>query len=251
MKNETFWRIKLIIISFLIFTQTVSASFAAEKTEWRYHDGKGYAVCDALFKRLNKYHYPDPNEPNNCAWNVALSYPGFSQPPWVELDAKGHEELIYRLLRYADATSPSRPEAILREQVRKFIEHGGRVQLWRTRLISDFVNKAHPEVWAPPGLQNVIQLRYPKRPPEEDGTTLCPDVPQLDWQGGQTFIVNEDLTDIHPDIGYIGVMMANKTLVIYQGKTYFLSRVLMDAIMVARDQPTGLAGFCEIRYEKK
>lgn len=229
----------------------VSVSWSAGVGRWEYYTGKGYTVCDALYKRLNRYRYPDPDNANNCAWQVALSYPGFTEPPWEELGTTGHEELIYRLLKYADGTGTKRPERVYQEAARRFIEEGGRVQLWRTRLISNFGSKEHPEVWAPPGLQNVIQLRYPKLSAEQAGTVLCPTAPQADWQGGQVFIANDDLTDVHPDIGYVGVILANMTLVLYSERPYFLSGLATSSITLGRNESTGLTDFCDIRYNRK
>ena len=221
---------------------------------WEYHKGKGYTLCDALYKRLNTYSYPDPlKQPNNCGWNAALSYPGFTEPPWQDLDPKEHEELIYRLLRYMDSNGrvkeflPQR-ESFIRNDVKRFIEQGGRVQLWRTRLISDFFNKKHPERWTPLGLQNVIQLRYLHTHAQEEASALCPDVPQANWSG-RVFVANDDLTDIHPDIGYSANYLWGETLVLHKGRSYFMAREADLTISLGWDQGSGPSDFCELDYK--
>ena len=232
------------ILMFLISAMYSASAMAG----WVYHTGKGYTLCDALHKRLNKFSYPDPwKEPNTCGWNAMLSYPGFTQPPWEELDPRQHEELVFRLIRYAGgAFVKPGSEPRIRAEARDFIERGGRVQLWRTRLVSDFRNRNHPEVWTPPGLQNVVQLREPAAPVQAESTALCPAVPRASWGGGRLFIVNDDLSDLNPDVGYTGTALAGSTLVLYKGKPYFLSGSFSHALTIGRDEGSGPTDFCHL-----
>ena len=178
-----------------------------------------------------------------------LGYPGFTEPPWEGLKPRQHEELIFKLQRYAEGPF-ARPgsEPRIRAKAREFIEQGGRVQLWRTRLISDFYNKKHPEVWAPPGVQNVIQLRYQPPPIQEETTALCPDVPRAGFAGGSLFIVNDEFTDIHPDMGVAGPILARSTLLLYRGRPHFLSGSFAFEFAVGRDEGSGPGSFCNFRY---
>lgn len=234
-----------------ILTLVISAMCSASAMAgWDYHTGKGYTLCDALHKRLNKFSYPDPlKEPNTCGWNAMLSYPGFTEPPWEELDPRQHEELIFRLFRYAGG-SFAKPgsEPRIRAEARDFIERGGRVQLWRTRLVSDFRNRNHPEVWTPAGLQNVVQLRDPATPVQAESTALCPAVPRASWGGGRLFIVNDDLSDLNPDVGYTGTTLAESSLVLYSGRPHFVSSLVSLGLAVGRDQGSGPSDLCEFRY---
>ena len=217
---------------------------------WDYHTGKGYTLCDALHKRLNKYTYPDPLKgPNSCGGNVMLTYPGFTEPPWEELDSWQHEELVFKLIRYSKG-SFAKPgsEPRLHAEAREFIERGGRLQLWRTRLVSDFRNRNHPEVWTPPGLQNVVQLREPAALVQEETTGRCPDVPRANWGGGRLFIVNDDLSDLNPDVGYTGETLAHFTLVLYKGRPYFLSGAFWETLTIGWDQGSGPGDFCQLDY---
>lgn len=239
----------------LALTISVMPFSWANAAGWHYHTGKGNMLCDALHKRLNRYSYPDPvKHVNTCGWNVMLSYPGFTEPPWEELELIKHEELVYQLLKYTnpggglEETSPKQ-ERLIRDDVRQFIEQGGRMQLWRTRLISDFYSKKHPEVWTPPGLQNVIQLRYPAVPVQQESTGLCPDVPRASWAGGALYIVNDHLTNIHPEIGSAGSALARSTLVLFRGQPHFLSGSFAFELAVGRDEGSGPSGdFCDFRY---
>ncbi len=222
---------------------------------WVYHSGKGYTLCDELHKRLNSFTYPDPKKHLNasCGWNAALSYPGFKQPPWQELDVTQHEELIYHLIKYTGSPNgltglPGSAEQFIREDVRQFIALGGRVQLWRTRLITDFFNKNHPEVWAPPGLQNVVQLRYQSHPANlEADAAACPGIPRPGWYG-RVFIVNDELTDVHPDMGHAGTTLAGYSLVLYRKRPHLLSRWGSDSVSVGWDTGSGPHQMCQIDF---
>lgn len=215
---------------------------------WDYHDGRGHELCDAIHRRLNQYSYPDPvKEPNSCAWNAALSYPGFDEPPWIELDPAQHEDLIFKLMRSVDGWSANRPEreAIFRAEASAFIRNGGRVQLWRTRLVSDFRNPNHPEIWTPPGLQNVLQLRHWHDPAPE--AALCPATPRMNWYG-RVFLVNDDLTDLNQDVGYAGESLRSSSLMLYKARPYLLSRGGALVIDLGLDRGSGPSVFCELRY---
>lgn len=231
----------------------ISFSYA-DAAGWNYLFGSDYALCDVLHERLNKYNYPDPlQQPNNCGWNVALSYPGFKEPPWQELDPKQHQELVYRLIKYK--WSYGAPEKVLPQQepfihqeVQQFIQGGGRVQLWRTRLISNFYNKNHPVVWAPPGLQNVVQLRYalPANGKAEQAV-LCPGAPWAGWYG-HLFILNDELTDIHPAMGRAGNILDGMTLILYKDRPYFLSWSGGLSVELGSDDGSGPSYFCQLNY---
>lgn len=252
------WRTNLALRwRYLLALSITMLPFAcASAAGWDYHTGKGYTLCDALHKRLNQYSYPNPKRPNSCAWNVALTYPEFKEPDWTELDPKQHSELAYRLIRYGQSSGSkvfsAYRESLIRDEVQKFIERGGRVQLWRTDLISDFFNKNHPERWTPPGLQNVIQLREPPRPVDDESTGRCPSVPLAQWGGGRIFIVNDDLTDIHQDIGSAAFYLAMQSLVLYQGRPYFLSGAYSGqmnfSLTLGWDTGGGPGDFCQLDY---
>lgn len=238
-----------------LFTLAVgSMCFDANAAGWEYRIGQGYTLCDALLKRLNGYSYPSATKrPNNCDWNAALSYPGFTEPPWEELDPKKNEDLIFRLVKYA--WSNGRPNLVLpqqepfvRQQATEFIEHGGRVQLWRTRLVSNFFNKNHPERWTPSGLQNVVQLRYAVPANEKsEQTDACSDMPWAGWRGS-LFILNNDLTDVHPDMGLAANSLINRTLVLYRGKPHFISGSAGLNVSLGWDIGGGPAEFCSLNY---
>lgn len=252
--SSSFASLGRLLLALTIGGQSLCSANAAE---WGYRTGKGYTLCDALHKRLDKYHYPDPlQQPNTCAWSVALSYSRFEEPQWQELDPKHHRELIYRLIKYAwssgrPATVLPQQEPFVQQEMEKFIEQGGRVQLWRTRLISDFFNKNHPERWTPPEPQNVIQLRYAlSGTAKSDQAQACPDVPWVGWHGS-LFIVNDTLTDIHSELGLAGNSLIKRTLVLFKGKPHFLSWSDGSSVSLGWDIGGGPGEFCSLQYNHK
>ncbi len=255
--NATFAWAKPVVLLRWLMAATTTAAFplsCAHAAGWIHRTGQGYTLCDALHKRLNKYNYPDPlKQPNNCGWNAALSYPGFTEPPWQELDPAQNRALVYKLIKYT--WSSGKPDAVLpkqelfvRQDVEQFIEQGGRIQLWRTHLISNFFNKNHPERWTPPGLQNVVQLRYTfSSTSKSEQTNACSDIPWAGWSGS-LFILNDDLTDIHPEIGLAGNELVNRTLVLYKSKPHFLSWSGGLSVSLGWDIGGGPNEFCSLDY---
>lgn len=238
---------QLRLVTLAVGTLYAAGAFAG----WDYYDGKGYTLCDKLRTRLNKYSYPEPwKTPNRCGWFVALSLPDFTEPPWEELDPEQHQELIFNLLKstqfsYGFASAPAHVLPRLRAEAQEFIDSGGRLQLWRTRLVSDFRNRNHPEAWAPPGLQNVVQLRY--GPAAAADAALCGDVPRTD-RGGRTFIANDELSDLHPGLGYVGGTLASSTVMLHRGRPYFVSGLASIGLTLGWDQGSGPTYFCDLRY---
>ena len=106
---------------------------------------------------------------NYCTSAVRLA-PFFSEPFWVELDPNQHEELIAQLMRFDHnqaeyfklvPSTPGYDESYFRKKARDFLAAGGRVQHWRTRLVESLYFPADGnDKPAPPGEQDVIQLRY-------------------------------------------------------------------------------------------
>jgi hypothetical protein len=144
---------------------------------------------------------------NNYCAPMARIAPIFSEPPWTELDPRKHEELIARLIRYRDEGadryfSPEpwefrRDDSYYRKKVRDFINSGGRLQYWKTRLKETFddpVEQKNKPV--PPGDQHIIQLRYMVGTyPEDLAATraMQKECKAPDWRSNY-FFVTQDLS---------------------------------------------------------
>jgi hypothetical protein len=232
---------RILVASLLLIPLHPDASAAG----WKLDRGKGYTICEAIFNRINQFNYPDPiKEPNNCAWNAMLSLRDFTDPPWEDLNPAENSKLIYNLIKHS--WSNGEPEKVKASQepfvqsdIAEFINNGGRVQLWHTRLVSNFYNDNHPESWTPPDPQNVIQLRYaiPVASKTLDAK-VCPSIPQPGWFG-RTYIANDDLSAIHPDTGRALDLYVMGTLVLYKRNPFFLHRMGALELAVSRDTRSG------------
>lgn len=172
---------------------------------------------------------------NFCTTTVRL-FPGFTEPPWTELNPRQHEALIAKLLQYREQGARAyfgyarvplqRRKGFFEEEARRFIEAGGRLQYWKTRLVDftpdpkDMVDKH----W-PPGDQHVIQLRtavdYSNSTMKDQYQNLTCRLPA--WRGS-VFLVTDDLSGPNPRIlDGGGGALSNSALFIYGGKPVLIN----------------------------
>lgn len=247
---------KVIVgIMFLIVSVAVLLTAVPVSAEWYQHEGKGYVVCDAILKRLNSYKSKTAEEAKRCSWDVVASYKGFKEPPWQELDAKKHENLIFKLLKYRACgvdgyfgrgpCQLSDTDEYLRKETRRFIEEGGRIQLWRTRLLDWF--EISENLPAPPGPQTVIQLRW-KRDIELE-KKRCPGKPVVDWWLGGLYIVTDDLSGPHPQVNSSNASsLESKTAFFFSSKLHYVAGS-GDVLIGIASGGWGMPSFCDIRYK--
>lgn len=227
----------------------------SEEGEWTYQKGKGYVVCDALLKRLRQYRYRTMTEALDCGGVVVASWPGWKEPPWEELEPRQHEKLIYQLMRlpYDDVRrSPGREtpqpgeeediHASVTREVKRFLDGGGRVQVWRTRFTESYGMQP-----APPGPQTVVQLRWiwNERDLEEFRTTTCPGKPHPGW-GGRVYLVKDDLSGPLPGVhAFYENRFGASTLFLYGG------RIHMKYGTAISHYPSYASNFCELVYKPR
>lgn len=240
-----------------------------EPSGWSQYKGKGYVLCDSLLKELRRYKYPDPlKNPNACSWAVVASYPGFTEPPWENLDVKQHEELLFQLQRFTaiglknyfagiknktDQGNTPQSESYSREQVRDFVTGGGQLRLWRTPLFKNYeILDQNPKT---KGQLNILQLRTPIGDPKNQGLDQCPDVPKLEWTD-YTMLVNEDLTGpdprLDPKINSWGLKLLNgQTLLFFKGVLHRLDGGGPTIEIYRDDIPSSdwAGDFCRLTYQ--
>ncbi len=226
------------------------------KAEWYQHEGKGYVVCDAILKRLNSYKSKTAKEAKECAWDVVASYPGFKEPPWQELDAKKHEDLIFKLLKYRACgvngyfgrgpCQISYTDESLHKETRRFIAEGGRIHLWRTRLLDWF--EISENLPTPPGPQTVIQLRWGRDIELEK--KRCPGKPVVDWWIGGLYIVADDLSGPHPQVNSSNASsLESKTAFFFSNKLHYVAGSSGYVVIGIDRGGWSMPSFCDIRYK--
>jgi uncharacterized protein YecT (DUF1311 family) len=211
-----------------------TAETPTHRGDWTYRDGAGKnkPLCHDLLRRLNRYD-KDESLDNRCSFPVLASYNKFTAPPWEELDLKKYEELFVKLMKYS-GEDPVRyfhlrpgleqrnTESYYRAQTKRIIAEGGRLRMWRTRLVNNYGTA--PIIPAPPGEQAIVQMFIPM--PKENQTTYCIDKPKPANVNSLEllFIVTTDLSGPDPnvDLGTFGIL-GGRDLVIYEGKPLLVS----------------------------
>lgn len=244
------------------------ASFAKSRAEtgWVQTKGKGYTLCDGLLKQLRRYRYPDPlKQPNACSWAVVANYPGLSEPPWEDIDAAAHEEMLFEFYRmqsigtrnYAagirdrtDFGNIPTAERYIREQVGWFYDGGGSMQLWRMPLPDRYLLLKKSQLTSGP--LYLVNLRKPV-PDGPRGLGACPQVPKVKWRSN-IMLANSTLTgpDLRQGINDGAPLLnLNGNALWFYGKALHRFVVRSSAISIFRDDipPSDWAGdFCRLDY---
>lgn len=232
---------------------------------WTQYKGKGYVLCDALLKELNRHKYPE--NPGACPWAVVAGYPKFKELPWQELDAAKYEELLYQLQRlnalgekdYFSGVEnkskkgyASRTESYSREQVRAFLQKGGQIRLWRTPLPKTFGGLAgNPETAGP---LNILQLRskITLNRTKDLGLDQCPDIPVPEWSS-RIMLVNDGLMGpdprLNPSVYQEGLNFINNTSIWMYGGIPHRFSIHETSIEIYRDD-LPLQEFCRLIYSR-
>ncbi|WP_443191743.1 hypothetical protein [Pseudomonas indica] len=245
-------------------TQAVAGS-------WEFHTGEEDELCIAMRDRLNKLTVRDLKEApaNSCAPLAVVTYPEFEMPPWEELDASKHEALIYELFRFLNLGTVAyfgraRPGALdkwtemtkeqqegfnqrRREQARRFIERGGRLRVWRTRLVEDF--GITTEIYAAPGLQTIVQLRYPDERREATNRKVCPELSKIVDAPSHLFFVTDDLRGLDSRLGYTADILRGSEPLLLDGKVIFRAGAGPTVVTLGRDEGSGPSDFCSLHYQ--
>lgn len=177
-------------------------------------------LCRNLLKYMNDYQ--------GCPGGVMRTFPGFSSPPWQELDPNEHLDLIWRLLMYsgradvyfrrgqaANAT-PIPDTQATRRAATDFVAAGGKLRVWRTRLFNNYAFNQP----APLGDQTIVEM-YQSLSPEQRVRASCPDSQKL--LDSSTYIVTADLKgpDPHVDAGTAGLLESGG-LLMHEGLPYLV-----------------------------
>ena len=186
---------------------------------------KPHALCEELKSYMNstkpRWKKEGGRTLNDCAQSGRTA-PFLTEPPWTELDPHVHVTLVAKLMRFSAEGAPSyfnispmssrRTDANYRNDAEEFIRQGGRLQLWRTRLLGLLQDpRTLDHRPAPAGEHNVVQLRYGLgTTSEKAGARQCP-LP--DWEG-RTFLVTDGLDEL---VRHYGLNLSRSTLMLYRG----------------------------------
>jgi hypothetical protein len=214
------WILNIVLSGFVFFTTLpVRADHWVSESVRIGEDGQ---LCEALHKRLNEMLKSN----RSCMSDAIETYPEFSDPPRQSLNPREHFELIVKLERYMQEGArrffigPHKlPDETYRARAQRFIENGGRLEVWRTRLLSFYDDAATRPT--PPSEQVIVRLT------DTLGTAQlrdqCTGKASHGWVRF-TFIVLPDLSgpDQQIDAGTAAVLN-NKWPVLYQGRTLLIN----------------------------
>lgn len=223
--------------------------------DWIYRDGggKNESLCHELLKRLNRYDRDEGLE-NRCSFPVIASYPQFTAPPWEELDLGKNEELLFKLMKYGGEGGPDgyfhllpelkqrSPDSAYRYKAKRFVEEGGRLRVWRTRLVNQY--GTGPIVSAPPGEQTIVQMIFSVPKVNQDAYCVGKPKPTSVYGAALLYIVTSDLSGPDPNVdpGTYGIL-GGHDLVIYEGKP-----LLVGSESIWQDGELRLSQLCDFEF---
>lgn len=229
--------------------------------KWDYNRGQGYVICDAVLKRLNHYRWTRKMlmEYSSLGRHVTMTYPGWKEPPWQELDPYQHKDLIRELIKYLDLganvyfgrkPNPRSKEPTPQqreEQLRRVLDDGIRLRIWKTHLINWLNDKP-----APPGNQTVVQLVFRIGQNQLDEIRKAyPDKPLIGWSTS-SFIVTDDLKGLDPRVSdWHGHTLSGHSLVLFDGIPHYIGGSLFT-ITITRDFGSGPSDpFCILELKDR
>jgi hypothetical protein len=172
-------------------------------------------LCRILLYRLN--HTPTP-----CIASAVRLYPGFSTPPAKMLDANKRLELIAKLIAYNGSPltyfkTPLTNLAGRLQGAKDFVQAGGTLGIWHTRLLTYF----GPDLEDPaPASDQTIALLSRKF-----WSPGCRAHTSMNYS--QAFVVLPDLSGPDPRVKQgPASLLANTYPVLYKGKTLLVSEGL-------------------------
>lgn len=213
--------------------------------------GKGYAICEAFKKRLDKLgSLKDPlsYDSDRILWEI----PGIKEAAWQDLDVDAHVDLFETLIRYdmlshhekmslriarpspwnlGDESGERRPlaEIIGRRRIPQPEDvKSGKAKLQVLRANLQLVDDA-PET--------IARIRWKYSSEEYDYGVIM-------------YLVTDDLKNINVAKEKIALYSSGGDLVVYGDKHYIVDWGGMGAL-IARDLGNGLVPFCAIDFDWK
>lgn len=252
--NLTLWTLNLThrSIAWGAAMLLLGCASAQAAGSWTYRDGigKNEALCHDLLKRLNRYD-SDESLDRRCSLSVISCYPKFTAPPWEELDLRKYEDLFFELTKYSGegharyfhlqpVQKQQKPDSYYRYRAKLFIEEGGRLRMWRTRLVNNY--GTGPILSAPSGDQTIVQMYIPSKSQDK----YCSINPANANSVALLFIVTPDLKGPDPNIdpGTHGIL-GGRDLMIYEGKP-----ILIGSEDIWRDGTLMLEQICDFEFVK-
>jgi hypothetical protein len=246
--------------SFAIFAILLGATGAARAEQWKWLFGREdhHPVCERIHQRLNDFHWtPELASAANgfYVWSVVVSDPGWTEPPWMSLDPREHQNLVRELIRYraleADFYFGRTHEPYTnytKEQLEQWFQAdmkcGVQLRVWRTHLVNWLDEKP-----TAPGDQTVVEINNPMS--KEELAELHAKYPHMPAvaRAGRIFLVKDDLSGPDPRPTSRDVSRL-RTPLLFAGKTYFVTAYSTGHdVEIGQDLGHGPTPLCDIELD--
>lgn len=213
--------------------------------------GKGYAICEAFKKRLDKLgSLKDPlsYDSDRILWDI----PGIKEAAWQDLDVDVHADLFETLIRYD--MLPDHEKMSLRRTQRSSWNPGD--EAGERRPLAEIIGRRRipqPED-VKSGKAKLQVLRANLQLVDDVSETIS----RIRWKysseeydyGVIMYLVTDDLKSINVAKEKIALYSSGGDLVVFGGYHYI---VAWDGsgVLVARDFGNGLVPFCAIEFDWK
>jgi len=131
------------------------------------------------------------------------------------------------------------------EEVKEFVEKGGRLLLWKKKLVTDFRLKG--DSTPAPENQTVVLLKYPPDARPEN-RLACPNLNIEKSFDRLLFFVTEDLLRPDPRVGYTGSFLFGTYPMLWDNQVVFLAGGGPRNVYIAIDEGSGPHGICEVTH---
>jgi hypothetical protein len=211
--------------------------------------GKGYAICEAFKKRLDKLgslKEPLAYNSNYITWEI----PGIKEAAWQDLDVETHEELFEELIRYNMLPPMVKTQLIMRAQGLGELEVSEQAGKVGEKRVNERIAQWRADAKAGKAKLQILRANI----------ELYDDAPEMiariwrkygpgEYEYSVTmYPVTEDLKEIH--LVKIGraYWMAGGDLVVYGGRHYVVEWDGSGAL-IESDFGSGLVPFCSIEFD--
>jgi hypothetical protein len=199
--------------------------------------------------------------PERCARDALESYPKFSSPPWQKLNPQQHMDLLTQLMLNRDGP-PLKPISDLspyRTRALEFIQRGGELYVWHTRLMSNYGGGVERQI--PAGEKQTLVLMADKVG-SVDTSGTCPGKTSKGWTF-RTFVVLPDMSGLDPQLERaLAHTLTLMQPILYRGETLLIESAIgyqndgklwdgSEASVWKDFDRAGLSSVCRFRFNNK
>jgi len=243
-----------ILASLLLLMSQLTVAHAAGR--WAIDPERSLGANDELCLKLEHSLSEYKRSDERAYWATVQSVPYLRDPPWEELDAERHKDLVFKLLKlsvegldgfYGKASQRNADDFYKREASIFLSSKKNKVYVLRKKLLGSYDFGEHP---APDRGQVFVQLRNYEDYAEEHKDTRSSGAkrPIIQKWSALTFLASDDLSGPDPDLN-IGLLnnLLRTTIFMYKDRPYIISA---DQYIAVPDRKVGFLTYCVFNFFK-